>query len=141
GEDVTLRHWFAGLAVAMLLLGGQQPLFGNDTKKEVATFGALDASSVEAARASALAWMRQTGKTDEATLRQFEILWKQADRSILDRVADSLALGDAAAAKLLAEANDPQAPAPTAIPEILQDAKRPLFYRANLALAYARALS
>jgi len=138
---VTLRHWFAVLAVAVLLLESRQALVGDETKREIAAFGALDAPSAEAAQAGALAWLKQAGKADEAALRQFEIIWKQDDRSVLERVADSLALGDAAAAKLLAQANDPLAPAPTAIPEVLQDAKLPVFYRANLALAYARALS
>jgi hypothetical protein len=130
-----------GLALAVLLLGGGQPLLGADVKKEVAAFGALDAPSAEAAQASTLAWLKQTGKADEVALRQFEIIWKQTDRSVLDRVADSLALGDPRAAKLMVEANDPTSPAPTAIPEVLQDAKASAFYRANLALAYARALS
>jgi len=129
------------LAVATLLCGSGQTLLGSDTKKEAVAFGVLDAPSAEVAQGSSLAWLKQTGKADEATLRQFAILWKQTDRTVLDRVADSLALGDASAAKLLAEANDPLAPAPTAIPDALQNIKAPTFYRANLALAYARALS
>jgi hypothetical protein len=141
GEHVTLRHWFAVLAVAALLFQGRQVLVGDETKKEVAAFGALDAPSVETARASALAWLKQSGKSDEGTLRQFDLIWNQNDRAVLDRVADTLALGDAAAARLLAEAQDPLAPAPTALPDALRNAKAPVFFRANLALAFARALS
>src|SRR5262249_34347565 len=59
----------------------------------------------------------------------------------LDRVADTLALGDAEAAKLLNAARDVNGPAPTAAPALLKDAKRPTYFRANLGLAYARALS
>ena len=72
---------------------------------------------------------------------RFEAIWKQQDRIILDLVAESLALGNPAAAKLLADARDPETPAPIKVPEILKDAKAPPFFRANLALAYARALS
>jgi hypothetical protein len=126
---------------SLCVLAGSQALAAAETKKEAAAFGALDAASAPAAQAAALAWLKQAGKADPATLRQFELLWKQEDRSVLDRVADTLALGDAAAARLLTEANDPNAPAPMAIPDAFQNAKAPAFYRANLALAYARALS
>src|SRR5262249_60443238 len=56
-------------------------------------------------------------------------------------VGETLALGDAAAAKLLAEASDPAAPAPKEVPTLLRDAKLPAYYRSNLALTYAKALS
>src|SRR5207302_11257946 len=39
------------------------------------------------------------------------------------------------------DARDPAAPAPIKVPEILKDTKASLFFRANLTLAYARALS
>src|SRR5262249_40196510 len=74
------------------------------------------------------------------TLKAFEEIWS-SERPVLDRVAQTLALGDAEAAKLLGEARDFSKPAPTAIPDLLKDAKKPAFYRANLALAYAKALS
>ncbi len=59
---------------------------------------------------------------------------------MLDRVTETLML-DAPAAKLLAEARDSSVPAPVKVPEILRNDKAPAFYRANLGLAYARALS
>jgi hypothetical protein len=93
------------------------------------------------ARTRSLEWLKQVGKADEATTKQFEAIWKQGDRTVLDRVADTLALGNAAAAKLLAEARNPQAPAPVEVPALLKDAKAAPFFRANLALAYAKALS
>jgi hypothetical protein len=125
----------------VLLCTGRQAVFAAETKREAPAFGALDAPSADAARANTLAWLKQVGKGDEATLRRFDLIWKQEDRPILDRVADSLGLGQPAAAKLLAEANDPTSPAPMAIPDTLQDPKASAFYRANLALAYARGLS
>jgi hypothetical protein len=56
-------------------------------------------------------------------------------------MADSLALGDATAAKLMAEARDPFAPAPIVLPEVFKNEKTSAFYRANLALIYARSLT
>jgi hypothetical protein len=85
--------------------------------------------------------LKSTGKGDAATLQKFEAIWRDAERPVLDRVADTLALGNADAAKLLQEARDPNAPAPLGIPALLKDAKQPEFLRANLALTYARLLS
>jgi hypothetical protein len=139
---VKLRHWIAVVAVAVSLFQGRQVLVGNEPKKgELPAFGALEIPTAEAAKAAARAWLQQAGKADAATLRQFENIWQQGDRPVLDRVADTLALANPAAAKLLAEASDPLAPAPTTVPEALRDTKAPVFYRANLALAYARGLS
>jgi hypothetical protein len=56
-------------------------------------------------------------------------------------MADSLALGDSIAAKLMAEARDPQAPAPIVLPAVFTSDKTSAFYRANLGLVYARALT
>jgi hypothetical protein len=108
--------------------------------KEVASFGTLRAPAPEEARSQALAWLKGVGKSDATTQKDFDHIWSD-DRPLLDKVADTLTLGDAEAAKLLVEARDPNTPAPTTVPKQIKDAKRPAFYRANLALAYAKALS
>jgi len=125
----------------VLFLGSGQVLVGNETKKRVAGFGALEGMAPEAARAKAEAWLKEVAPGDAAKTRQFEAIWRQEDRSVLDRLADTFALGDADAARILREARDPLAAAPTEVPALLKDAKRPAFFRANLALAYAKALS
>jgi len=56
-------------------------------------------------------------------------------------MADSLALGDPIAAKLMTEARDSSAPAPIVLHEVFTNEKVSAFYRANLALVYARALT
>lgn len=119
-------------------MGGSQVLANQ--KKEI-SFGALEPLSAEAARAQAEAWLKEIGKTDAATQARFQAIWKQEERTVLDRLADTFVLGDEQAAKLLASGRDPLVPAPTKAPEILQDAKRSVFFRANLGLAYGRALS
>jgi hypothetical protein len=111
-----------------------------ESKSAVYTFGTLKAPTAEAVRAQAQAWLDGAGKTDAATRAAFQAVW-ESDKPLLDRVTETLALGDPAAAKLLAEARDPAAPAPKEVPAALRDAKLPAFYRSNLALAYAKALS
>jgi hypothetical protein len=73
-------------------------------------------------------------------MKQVDAIWA-SDRALLDKVADTLCVGDPKAAKLMAEARDINAPAPTDTPALLKDTKLPAFYRANLTLAYAKALS
>jgi hypothetical protein len=133
-----------------LILGLAVPLVGSSSAlakaekapaREPISFGTLQAPGLEAARGQALAWLKGVGKADATMQKKFDAVWQEADRPLLDKVADTLALGDAQAAKLLAEARDPEGAAPTRVPEVLKDAKRPAFYRANLALAYAKALS
>src|SRR3954469_23111192 len=80
--------------------------------KEVATFGALQAPSAEAAREQAAKWYASAGGKDP---KAFDAIWA-ADRSILDKVTQSLALGSKPAADLLRDVNDLNLPAPEGIP-------------------------
>jgi hypothetical protein len=139
---VRLTRWFT--ALTLVVCSGSAMLLAADgdrrAPREIASFGTLRSAAPDAVRAQAEAWLRAAGKVDDASLKAFNDAW-QGDRPVLDKVADTLTLGDAAAAKLLAEARNPETPAPTALPDALKDAKQPAFYRANLALAYAKALS
>jgi len=145
GGKVVKTRWLSALTLSGLLVGGawaqapaeKRPARDNDP----VSFGTLRTPTAEAARSQAENWLKGAGKTDDATLQAFRALWDQADRPVLDRVGDTLALGDERARTLLAGARDPNAAAPTKVPDMLTDAKQPVFYRANLALAYARALS
>jgi hypothetical protein len=129
------------MAFALLCGGGRALAAGKDkAPKELTSFGILHAPALEEARSQAGAWLKGVGKTDETTTKAFDAIWA-SDRLILDKVTDTLVLGDAEAAKLLAEARDPNTAAPTKVPALIKDAKRPAFFRANLALAYAKALS
>jgi len=131
------------LAVAAIVLCGGS-LFAADTAKksprEVTAFGTLRAMEPDAAKAQAQAWLKSVGKSDDAAMKAIAAIWA-TDRSTLDKVADTFALGDANAAKLLAEARDANADAPIGTPALLKDKKSPEFFRANLGLAYAKALS
>jgi hypothetical protein len=129
-------------ALAVLLLGDGQALVRAEKKKDLASFGALEPADAKAVKAEAQAWFKGVVK-DAAKQKLFEAIWQAADRPLFDRVVDTLILDDATA-KLLVAGHNPFAPAPcgpNAVPAAVKDAKQPAFYRANLALAYAKALS
>jgi hypothetical protein len=127
---------------ALLLVGGGLAQADDKAKssKEVASFGTLRATAPDVARTQAEAWLKEVGKTDAATQKAFAEIWN-GDHTVLDKVSDTLCLGDAGAKALLAEARDSRSSAPTDVPSLVKDKKLPAFYRANLALAYAKALS
>jgi hypothetical protein len=129
------RNRIAALALAVLLTAGGSAV-AQDTRKPLG-FGTLDAVSAEEAHDQAAAWLRAAGNMDPT---RFEAIW-QGDRPIMDRLADTFSLGNADAAKLMTTARDGLAPAPQAVPDVLKNDKLPLFFRANLGLAYARALN
>lgn len=133
-----MKRLLATFALAVFLGGGSQVLASE--RKEI-VFGALETMAVPQAQAKAADWLKSTGKTNADSLQKFQAIWAQEDRTVLDMVAETLALGDAGAAKLLADGRDPGTSAPTKVPEILKDARQSLFFRANLGLAYARSLS
>jgi hypothetical protein len=109
--------------------------------KDLASFGVLPAPSLESVRGQAQEWLKSAGKTDQASTQAFGAIWSQTDRPLLDLVADTFALGNPDVKKLLDEARDPNAPAPKQVPDLVKDLKLPVFFRANLALAYAKALA
>ena len=104
--------------------------------KRTSSFGKYPAPGAAEVKKQADAWVKATSsKIDE---KQLKAVWS-GDRALLEKVAKTLALGDADAAKLLREASE--GAAPTEVPAVLKDEKKPAFYRNNLALAYARALA
>lgn len=106
--------------------------------RDLASFGVLRLPGFDAVKGQAQDWLKSTNKFDQGT---FNALWSQTERPLLDLVADTFALGNPEAARLLADARDPDAPAPKEVPSILKDTKLSSFFRSNLALAYAKALS
>jgi len=135
-----LRRSASVLALCGALLCAATAAADEKKSEKVASFGALQIMPADQAKAKAADWFKAAGKTDAASLAAFEAIWK-TDAPVLDKVADTLALGDPKAKTLLSEARDTNRAAPTEVPAILKDTKQPSFYRANLALAYAKALS
>jgi len=135
---VKHRTWFSALAL-VAILAAAEPALAQDGKKGL-SFGTLDAANADTVKTQAEAWLKTAGMSDTVG-QQFEAIWKQSERPVLDRLADSFALGNADAAKLISLVRDPMTPAPTDVPAILKNAELPAFFRANLGLAYARALN
>jgi hypothetical protein len=133
-----LRKWVTAAALsASFALGLALPASAAEKKTEF-TFGALRSASAEAAKSQAEAWLQSTGKMDQ---KSFDAIWSQDDLTVLDKVAESLKLGSADAAKLLTESANAEKSAPKEVPAVLKDTKQNGFFRSNLALAYARNLS
>jgi hypothetical protein len=107
------------------------------TPRTESTFGALKAPTAAEVRGQAEAWLKSTGKADDA---KFKAIWS-AEITLIEKIAATLSLGDPEAGKLLADARNPESPAPTGIPALLKDAKKPQFYRQGLTLAYGKALT
>ena len=126
------------LAAAALSVGFvAQSSFAVDTAKKPAFgFSTLRSADAGAAKAKAEAWFKATGKFDQAA---FDKIWTDDSRSVLDRVSDTFAAGNTEAAAILAAARKMDMPAAAEVPGILKDAKADPFFRANLALAFAKA--
>jgi hypothetical protein len=118
---VIPRKWLAAAALsASFALGVTLPATAADKKTEF-TFGALRSSSIEEAKSLSAAWLKSTGKMDQ---KAFDAVWAQDDLTVLDRVADTLKLGNADAAKILNESANAEKSAPKAVPALIKDAKQ-----------------
>jgi len=136
------KGWLLASTLALLVAGGSVLA---DTKKapikEESAFGALKSVSPDEARKQAETWLKETAKkTDAVSQTAFKAIWA-TDRALCDKVADTLALGNPDARKLLEAARDADTPAPTDVPALLKDTKVSAFLRNNLALAYGKALT
>ena len=135
-----IRCALPALVAAAFLTGGAGQTLAQK-KTAIGSFGALTVVETDKAQSDAKAWLKSAGKDDAATLQKFDAVWKQTNRSVLDKVAETFKLGSPAAAKLLTEAANPQAPAPTAVNPLFTDKNASAFFKSNLALAYARLLT
>ena len=133
-----MRRFFGWSTIAVLALTASAGAAEKSLGKDSFTFGTLASPSEAQVRMQAAKWLQGQGKLDR---QAFDALWAAKDKPVLDRLAATFAHGDDDAAKLLKYSRDASAAAPTALPEVLGDAKRPQFFRANLALAYARNLA
>jgi len=98
-------------------------------------FSQLAPATADEAKAKAAAWLKKVGKFDQTA---FETVWAKADASVLDRVADSLALGSPEAKAVLDDLKKPETPPPAEAPAVLKDEKQDPFLRTNFAVAFAR---
>jgi hypothetical protein len=128
-------------ALTVALIGNSVQAAEKTETRESFTFGALTGTSEKAARRQAYQWLQKAGKLNDQTRDAFNKLWSQKDLSVLDKVSGTFELGDKTIATMLTSARDDSYAAPTTVPKILEDTTHSGFFRANLALAYAKALS
>jgi hypothetical protein len=132
---VKIRQLFAaavsaGLAVTLTPAAASEP-----AKKPTFGFSTMKAATPEVAKEKAAAWLESVGKFDQAA---FDKIWADDKRTVLDRTADSLALGNAEVATVFANLRKLDAPAPAEVPAVLKDEKQDPFFSTNVALAFAR---
>jgi hypothetical protein len=131
---VKIRVSLAAAALSVGLVAA--PAFAADAKKPAYGFSTLKAADATAAKAKSEAWLKASGKFEQAA---FDKLWADESKSVLDRVADTIAMGNTEAAAILAAARKMDGPAHAEVPALLKDAKADTFVRSNLALAFAKA--
>jgi len=112
------------------------PASAADPVKPTFGFSTLKSATPETAKARSEAWLKSVGKFEQAA---FDKVWADESRTVLDRTADALALGNAEAATILANVRKIEAPAPATTPALLTDGKSDAFFRTNVALAFAKA--
>lgn len=110
----------------------------NDVSKPIYSFGTMRTLSAEAAMQKCRAALEPAGGFD---LAAFDAIWSDDSRPVFDRTVESLLLGNNEARTALEVARNPLAPAPTDLPQFIKDTGLNAFIRANLATAYAKALS
>ncbi|MFM7150470.1 MAG: hypothetical protein ACKO23_11555 [Gemmataceae bacterium] len=135
------KRWLI-LLIASLVLATSGRVHADRDKppgKEESSFGAVRGLDANEARKQAEAWLKSV-KPDGATQEAFKRIW-DSDKPVVDRVTATLILGDPQAEQLLNLARNANVAAPVEVPSVLTDKNRPLFYRANLALAFGKALT
>lgn len=136
-----LRIFACGLTITLLSLcwsNAQTPTIS--PLKEIPSFGVLKSPSVAEVRAQAEGWLKTRPALSPEQQKGLEQIWASTDSSS-DKLAETFALADADAAKVLSQARESVLEPPSEIPALLKDATKPLFLRANLAVAYSRILS
>jgi hypothetical protein len=143
-KEITMKRLpFRLTAAALAGFVAYGTAFAADSPgKRLPSFGTLEPTNLKAVQADAESWFTKVVK-DAAKRKRFDAIWRDDNQPVLDRVVATLEL-DGKTAQLLADAANPLLPAPCgaqAVPAPVKDSKQPTFYRANLALAYAKALS
>jgi hypothetical protein len=101
------------------------------------SFGALQSDRPEVAKTKSEQWLKRTGKFDRVA---FEKVWG-TDAPALDSVLTTFELGSEQAKDVLTAARVATSTAPTQVPGVLLDDRQDPFFRANLAVGFARGLT
>jgi hypothetical protein len=132
-----MRWLFAMISVTLAAVGVALGADGGQPAGKGSAFGMLKADAAET-RKRAEEWLKSR-RASADVMSRFNAAW-DGPAPVLDKVTASLTLGEPAVEKLLADARDEAAPAPTALPELITKAPDG-FFRSSLALAYGKALA
>jgi len=102
-----------------------------------APIGVIAAPTLEQAKTDTWNWLQAT-KADPAACQKAETLWQPGETPLLDRVVGTFVLADAEAARLVAFIPTAPGAAIKEVPAALKDPARPVFYRANLGMYFAK---
>lgn len=133
---MTPRSCLAAAALATGLFAAPSYAAENTIPRPGYGFSSLRPMPAADARAKAEAYLKAAGRHDAERVAG---IWAKTDLTLLDKVADTLAIGSADAEALVKEARRTDAPAAATVPAFLKDAKLDSFARANLSLVFARA--
>ncbi|QVL34716.1 hypothetical protein KIH39_12645 [Telmatocola sphagniphila] len=133
---MRIRHWVAASLLSVAGFSTGNALIAGENNPEF-TFSRLKSSTPENARKNVEAWLKNMPGVDGAAVDK---IWSNNDLSVLDRTVETFKLADPRVAKLLEEAKLSDKNPPKQVPDLLKDTKLSPFFRANLSLAYAKAL-
>lgn len=102
-----------------------------------APIGVIIAPSLEQAKADTWSWL-QAAKADVSVCQKAETLWQPGEATLLDRVVGTFVLADPEAARLVNFIPTAPGSAIKEVPAALKDTNRPVFYRANLGMYFAK---
>ena len=132
---MSTRRFLAAAAFAAALSASPAAAAETAAKKPAYGFSALKALPAAEAKVKAAAWLKAANKFDQAA---FDKVWAADGKTTLDRIGDTLALGHPDAAAVVTAARQADAAPASEVPAVLKDAKQDPFFRANLALVFAR---
>ncbi len=132
---MTIRSYLAAAVFAAGLLAAPAAAAETAAKKPAYGFSVLKAASIADAKAKAETWLKSVGKFDQS---EFDTIWSKEGRSVLDRVADTIKLGNSEAGALIDAARKASAPPAAEVPGLIKDTNQDPFFRANLALTFAK---
>jgi hypothetical protein len=133
-----IRHMLAATALStgLVALPVSAARAAEPNPKPSFSFSTLKATTAEVAKAKVEAFLKSINAFDQVA---FNKIWAEENRTVLDRTADSLALGNSEAAEILANIRKQDNVAPAETPALLLDVKQDPFFRTNVALAFAKA--
>jgi len=136
---MNARRLLTSLALAAALgsgaAHGQTP--SPRPTEPAAPIGVIAAPSLEQAKANTVGWLASV-KADPAVCQKAEALWQPGEMTLLDRVVGTFVLADPEAARLVAFIPTAPGTAIKEVPAALKDPARPMFYRANLGMYFAK---